>query len=209
MTSITLRAFITSRTAHARGVPTWLSVTQCRYHGTKASASQTENPLSDAKSKPKSSTPLRRSASASLPIRANPTPTRGDIQPIFTVATAERYVLSRLRSHTELPARSQALHEAWWVPKWGAEGKEGEIFVFSNGTVVCWGLGESGANRFVKEIIHRAPGIEVAPLKEPETEELDFVVDPIELSGACSALFQDLTQKYTFCFRLKADEAAG
>ncbi|KAF8905094.1 hypothetical protein CPB84DRAFT_1676855 [Gymnopilus junonius] len=193
MTSIALRAFIslTTQAAHTRDIsrslPTWLS--RCRY-GTKAS--QGENPLSDAKTKPKSATPLRRSASASLPIRANPTPTRGEIQPIFTISTAERYILSRLRSHPELPSRSQALHEAWWVPKWGAEGKEGEVFVFANGTVVCWGLGESAANHFVKEVIYRAPGIEVAPLNEPETEELDFVIDPIELSGAQTRLQGDL-----------------
>ncbi|PPQ64586.1 hypothetical protein CVT26_001984 [Gymnopilus dilepis] len=199
MTSIALRAFRNGCIAHTRhqhlsnSVPLWLWNSQCRYQGTKAAASsQSEHPLSDAKSKPKSTTPLRRSASASLPIRANPTPTRGDIQPIFTIATAERYILSRLRSHPELPPRSQALHEAWWVPKWGAEGKEGEVFVFANGTVVCWGLGESAANSFVKEVIHRAPGIEVGPLKEPETEELDFVVDPIELSGAQTRLQGDL-----------------
>ncbi|KAF8968150.1 hypothetical protein BDZ97DRAFT_1975730 [Flammula alnicola] len=146
----------------------------------QSSQKQSENPLSDAKAKPKSTTPLRRSASASLPIRSNPTPTRGVIQPVFTLATAERYILSRLRSHPYLPARSQALHESWWIPKWGEPGKEGEVFVFSNGTIICWGLGEADAKRFTKEVIERAPGIEVAPLKEPETEELEFVVDPIE-----------------------------
>jgi uncharacterized Rmd1/YagE family protein len=139
-----------------------------------------ENPLTDTKPKPKSTTPLRRSASASLPIRANPTPTRGSIQPIFTLATAERYLLSRLRSHPNLPAGSQALHESWWVPKWGDEGKEGEIFVFSNGSIVCWGLGEAETRKFAAEVIDATPGIEVGPLKEHETEELDFVLDPIE-----------------------------
>ncbi|KAF8149928.1 hypothetical protein B0H34DRAFT_757148 [Crassisporium funariophilum] len=153
---------------------------------------KSENPLSDAKAKPKSTTPLRRSASASLPIRTHPTPTRGDIQPVFTFATAERYLLSRLRSHPELPARSQALHESWWIPKWGQEGKEGEIFVFSNGSIVCWGLGEQDAKRFAAEVIDRAPGIEVAPLREPEEEELEFVSDPSELGGAETRLQGDL-----------------
>lgn len=134
----------------------------------------------DARPKPKSTTPLRRSASASLPIRANPTPTRGNIQPIFTLATAERYLLSRLRSHPDLPPRSRALHESWWIPKWGDEGKEGEIFVFPNGSIVCWGLGEQDAKKFTAEVIDRTPGIEVGPLKEHETEELDFVLDSIE-----------------------------
>lgn len=49
---------------------------------------------------------------------------------------------------------------------------------------MCWGLGEQDARRFAAEVIHRAPGIEVSPLKDAETEELEFVVDPIELGGA-------------------------
>ncbi|KAF8199681.1 hypothetical protein BJ912DRAFT_1020245 [Pholiota molesta] len=134
-----------------------------------AKSPPSDNPLSDAKAKPKSTTPLRRSASASLPIRSNPTPTRGVIKPIFTLATAERYILSRLRAHPDLPPRSQALHESWWIPKWGEPGKEGEIFVFSNGSF-----------RFTKEVIERAPEMQVSPLSEPETEELEFTVDPIE-----------------------------
>jgi uncharacterized Rmd1/YagE family protein len=136
------------------------------------------------KAKPKATTPLRRSASASIPIRATRTPTRGDIQTVFTLATAERYLLSRLRLHPNLPARAQALNESWWIPKWGQPGKEGEVFVFSNGSFVCWGLGEQDARRFAAEVIDRTPGIKVAPLAEAETEELEFVVDPIELGGA-------------------------
>lgn len=154
----------------------------CRYRSSgrpSSSSAQSENPLSDAKSKPKETTPLRRSASASLPIRSNPTPTRGVIQPIFTLATSERYILARLRT-VELPPLSQALHESWWVPKWGKEGKEGEIFVFSNGSIVCWGLGEADAKEFASEVIEKARGMQVSPLKEVETEELEFVVDPIE-----------------------------
>lgn len=52
--------------------------------------------------------------------------------------------------------------------------------MFANGSFVCWGLGENEAKKFASEIIDRAPGIEVAPLKELETEELEFVLDPIE-----------------------------
>lgn len=154
----------------------------CRYYSNSSAAKSppSDNPLSDAKAKPKSTTPLRRSASASLPIRSNPTPTRGVIKPIFTLATAERYILSRLRTHPDLPPRSQALHESWWIPKWGEPGKEGEIFVFSNGSFVCWGLGEADAKRFTTEVIERASEMQVSPLSEPETEELEFTVDPIE-----------------------------
>jgi required for meiotic nuclear division protein 1 len=131
-----------------------------------------------SKPKPKAATPLRRSASKSLPIRANPTPTRGDIQTVFTLATAERYILSSIRDR--LPLKSQILHESWWVPKWGEKGKEGEIFVFANGSFVCWGLGEKDARRFAEKILS-STGVQVGSLKEAETEELEFVTDPNEL----------------------------
>ena len=130
------------------------------------------------KPKPKAATPLRRSAAKSLPIRANPTPTRGDIQTVFTLATAERYVLSKLRGR--LPPQSQTLHESWWIPKWGEQGKEGEIFVFANGSFVCWGLGEEDAHRFATTVLS-SPDTQVGLLKEAETEELEFVTDPTEL----------------------------
>jgi uncharacterized Rmd1/YagE family protein len=115
-----------------------------------------------------------------MPIRTNPTPTRGDIQPVFTLATAEHFLLSRLRSHPDLPPRSQALFDAWWIPKWGKPGREGEVFVFSNGSFVCWGLQEEDAKTFAEQVINFVPGVEVSPLREPETEELEFVVDPLE-----------------------------
>jgi hypothetical protein len=153
-----------------------------------SSSSEASPQAAPMKPKPKSTTPLRRSASASLPIRSSPT--RGDIQPVFTLATAERYRLSSLRAR--LPPHSQTFHESWWVPHW--EG--GEIFVFANGSFVCWGLGEQGARRFAKEVIGRAvsPPAEIAPLKDPETEELEFVVDPTELGGAYNWQGRNLTQ---------------
>ncbi|KAG6333533.1 hypothetical protein ID866_5558 [Astraeus odoratus] len=126
----------------------------------------------DLKQKPKAATPLRRTASASLPIRSNPTPTRSSIRPVLTFATAERYVPTRLRAC--LPAHSQKLHDAWWVPRWG---ERGEIFVFPNGSFVCWGTSETEARRFAKEVL--AP-CEIGSLREAETESLDFVTDPNE-----------------------------
>ncbi|KII90019.1 hypothetical protein PLICRDRAFT_40204 [Plicaturopsis crispa FD-325 SS-3] len=141
-------------------------------------SSAPQDPLADpSKPKPKAATPLRRSASASLPIRANPTPTRGEIQPVFTLATAERYLLPRLRGR--LPPNAHTLHESWWIPKWGAEGREGEVFVFANGSCVFWGLGEAEARRFSAKVL-RNPGVEVGRLDEAETEELEFVTDPTE-----------------------------
>ena len=124
------------------------------------------------KQKPKASTPLRRTASASLPIRSNPTPTRSPIRPVLTFATAERYLPTRLRPR--LTTDSQKLHDAWWIPRWG---QDGEIFVFGNGSFVCWGLNDTEARQFAKDIL--AP-CEVSPLQDPETEELEFVTDPNE-----------------------------
>ncbi|KAF7797096.1 hypothetical protein EIP86_008288 [Pleurotus ostreatoroseus] len=134
--------------------------------------------------KPKASTPLRRTAAASLPIRANPTPTRSTIQPVVTLTTASRYVLPRLRAH--LPPDARVLQEAWWVPRWrpraGADGHDagdGEVFVFGNGSIVCWGLAEADARAFAAQVLARSSA-EVEPLHEPETEDLEFVTDPSE-----------------------------
>ncbi|KAM5535932.1 hypothetical protein V8D89_010372 [Ganoderma adspersum] len=131
------------------------------------------------KPKPKASTALRRAASASLPIRSNPTPTRSDIHPIVTYATAERYLMPNLRS--ALPKDARLLHDAWWVPRWTDKesGREGEVFVFGNGSFVSWGLGEEEAARFAEDVVARS-AVEIARLKELETEDLEFVTDPQE-----------------------------
>ncbi|KAF8507937.1 hypothetical protein JB92DRAFT_657400 [Gautieria morchelliformis] len=147
------------------------------FRGMASSAAPSDPP---SKPKPKATTSLRRAASASLPIRANPTPTRGSIQPVFTLTTAERYVLPRLLASSALPSIARTFQEACWIPKWGSPGSEGEIFVFSNGSFVCWGLGEGEAERFKKEVIQNVPGVQVAPLKEDETEDLEYVTDPTE-----------------------------
>ncbi|KZT00801.1 uncharacterized protein LAESUDRAFT_764329 [Laetiporus sulphureus 93-53] len=142
-------------------------------YSTRQAAAENE-PL---KPKPKASTPLRRTAAASLPIRSNPTPTRSDIRPVFTLATAERYLFQNLRQH--LPSTAKLLHDAWWVPKWEEDNQEGEIFIFANGSFVCWGLGEDQAKKFAWKVITQSKA-EVAPLKEPETEDLEFVTDSEE-----------------------------
>ncbi|KAJ3864126.1 hypothetical protein EV359DRAFT_41744 [Lentinula novae-zelandiae] len=131
------------------------------------------------KIKPKSTTALRRTASASLPIRANPTPTRSSIETVFTIATAQKYLLSRLQDHLysgHLLTGARVLHEAFWIPNW----KQGEIFVFGNGSFVCWGLGEKDARSFESEVLRPVSGFQVALLKEAETEELEFVTDRTE-----------------------------
>ncbi|KAJ3770376.1 hypothetical protein FB446DRAFT_744482 [Lentinula raphanica] len=135
--------------------------------------------INTPKIKPKSTTALRRTASASLPIRANPTPTRSSIETVFTLATAQKYLLSRLqdqRQSPNLPNGSRIFHESFWVPIW----RQGEIFIFGNGSFVCWGLGEKDARDFEKEVLRAIPGFQIAPLKEAETEELEFVTDRTE-----------------------------
>ncbi|KAF4597346.1 hypothetical protein EYR40_007798 [Pleurotus pulmonarius] len=134
-----------------------------------------------SKPKPKATTPLRRSASASLAIRSNPTPTRGDIQPVFTLATAERFFFSRLCASPALPPSARILKESLYIPSWPTTHQNsGEIFIFSNGSFVCWGLGEAEARRFASEVIEKSTGAQIAPLRDHETEELEFVTDPSE-----------------------------
>jgi len=96
------------------------------------------------------------------------------------MATAERYSLLRLQISPNLPFTARIIQDSCWVPRWGQSGKEGEIFVFSNGSFVCWGLDEKEAQRFKTEVIESVPGVELAPLKEDEMEDLDFVTDPNE-----------------------------
>jgi required for meiotic nuclear division protein 1 len=150
-------------------------------------ASDSTLPPPQGSLKPKAQTPLRRTAYDSLSIRANPKPTQSEIQPILTLATSERYLLTRLR--TRLPPTARILHDAYWVPKWcsnqgedvgeGEGRREGEVFIFSNGSFVCWGLGEEDAMRFRRDVLTPARA-EVGPLAEPETEELEFATDPSE-----------------------------
>jgi uncharacterized Rmd1/YagE family protein len=128
---------------------------------------------------------------------------QGSIQTVFTLATAERYLLSRMRNHPELPPKSRKFHESWWISRWGKPGKEGEVFVFANGSFVCWGLEEDEAHRFALEVIGRVPGIEVEPLKLPESEELEFVVDPIELGCEYHSQGQCLTHLFLSPARLE------
>jgi hypothetical protein len=140
-------------------------------------ASETTSPPQGS-FKPKAHTPLRRTASDSLSIRANPKPTQSEIKPIFTLATSDRYLLTRLR--TRLPPTARPLHDAYCVPKWsGGEHREGEVFIFSNGSFVCWGLSEDDAMRFRRDVLAPA-GAEVKPIAEPEIEELEFATDPSE-----------------------------
>ncbi|CUA70854.1 hypothetical protein RSOLAG22IIIB_04336 [Rhizoctonia solani] len=128
-------------------------------------------PPASPKAKPQT---LRRAAQASLPIRANPTPTRGSIRPVLTLATAESYNHHLLEG--SLPPESQRVHAAWWIPNW----RSGEIWVFDSGSCVFWGLSEAEARMFVAEVIMRVKGVEVDKLKTLELEELEFVTDPEE-----------------------------
>jgi hypothetical protein len=90
------------------------------------------------------------------------------------------------------------------VPKWSSSGgggegegegegggevkREGEVFIFSNGSFVCWGLAEEDAMRFRRDVLTPARA-EVGPLAEPETEELEFATDPSECVSYCLFFF--------------------
>ena len=145
--------------------------------GITSKARESSEVVDEAKPKRKAATQLRRSALASLPIRANPTPTRSEIRPVSVLTTAERYNLPQLRG--TLPPSTFFLHGSWWIPKWNANGREGEVCVFENGTIVCWGLEDSDAMVFAKRHIKKAKA-EIATLVEPETEDVEFVTDPGE-----------------------------
>ncbi|KZP00482.1 DUF155-domain-containing protein [Calocera viscosa TUFC12733] len=137
-----------------------------------------QKPSDKPKSKAKPTASLRRGAKDSAPIRTRAAP---QIRPVFTVSTAERYVLSRLGATLPagwkmLPLPEDGFEEAIWIPQWGGA----EAFVFKNGSYVCWGLDEDEAIRFGKEVISSVKGVEVGPLRKVETEELDFVADPNE-----------------------------
>lgn len=45
---------------------------------------------------------------------------------------------------------------------------------------MCWGLEEEEAERFKREVIQKVPGVEIAPIKEDEIEDLEYVTDPNE-----------------------------
>lgn len=99
------------------------------------------------------------------------------------------------------------LHEAYWIPKWKfrdeelGEDKEAEIFIFGNGSFVCWGMTEEHAVMFQNEVLKRT-GAELVPFREAETEELEFVTDPsecVELSSFLEmSLFLQLTLRVPF-----------
>ncbi|KAG8905551.1 hypothetical protein FRB99_008750 [Tulasnella sp. 403] len=133
-------------------------------------------PTKAAKPKPnKSTTALKRVASASLPIRQSPT--RGTIRPVFTFSTAERYDLSQVR---RLPSGAVKFEQALWIPSWTYKGDTCELWIFDNGSVVCWGAGEDTARAFLRNIFEKNPAVQVGLLDHAETEELEFVTDPNE-----------------------------
>ncbi|KAG8857640.1 hypothetical protein FRB96_005658 [Tulasnella sp. 330] len=152
----------------------------------RANASTSSTPTSinsrhnkSSKPKPnKSTNALKRTASASQSIRQYPTPTRGTIQTVFTLSTAERYNLNALNRH--LPPSAIMFEEAWWIPSWRHDSDDCEVWLFPNGNLVCWGGGEEAAKAFAEEFLDRDGRIQVGKLDEPESEELDFVTDHTE-----------------------------
>ncbi len=143
--------------------------------------------------KPKETTPLRKSAFASLPLRANATASRGLIRPVFIITTPSPYTLSHLRR--VLPSGSQLFQDAFWVPRWGSRESEGEIFIFlANGSAVCWGLAEEESRRFAAEFLLSNKDHSSKLLEDAETEDLEFVTDPNEqvIRSPCSCVIDSI-----------------
>lgn len=138
--------------------------------------------------KPKSNTNLRKTAAASLAIRETPTATRGAIQPVFTLSTAERYILPPLLN-TLKSSNATMLAEALWLPVIrgrqtnGNEANDeralGEAFIFENGCAVFWGVQEEDARRLLNDLVRKS-GVEIGRYAEEETEEVEFLTDPAE-----------------------------
>lgn len=144
-----------------------------------APASISPHHVKSSKPKPnKSTNALKRTAYASRSIRQYPTPTRGTIHTVFTLSTAERYNLSALNRH--LPPSAIMFEEAWWIPSWRHNSDDCEVWLFPNGSLVCWGGGEEAAKAFADEFLDRDKKIQVGKLDEAESEELDFVTDHTE-----------------------------
>ncbi len=113
------------------------------------------------KSRPnQSSASLKRTASASLPIRENPTPTRGTIQPVIAFATSERFNFDELSK--ALPQSVRRFEEALWAPV-NVPSSHGEVWIFGNGAIVCWGLDEEASRTFAQNITLRAPHAVFSP----------------------------------------------
>lgn len=130
--------------------------------------------------KPKTTTSLRKAASASQSIRETQTPTRGAIQPVWTLSTAERYSLPRLQS--VLGKEAVVLAESLWIPnlrKSIDKSTGGEAFVFENGCVVSWGVQEEDTRQFIQQNM-TGRGVEFGKYVEEETEAVEFITDPSE-----------------------------
>lgn len=105
------------------------------------------------------------------------------------------------------------MEDALWVPQWEETGPsrggssqkdQGEVWIFGNGSIVCWGLDEEAAHRLVKQVIDR-PGIQVEPISEVEVEELEFVTDPTEYVFSALLLCIELIHPICRTTRLQGD----
>lgn len=54
--------------------------------------------------------------------------------------------------------------------------KDHDVFIFSSGTLVTWGLSAQESLSFLRNFIKADESIEIGPYEEPETEEMDYYV---------------------------------
>ncbi|OLL23314.1 MIOREX complex component 10 [Neolecta irregularis DAH-3] len=97
-------------------------------------------------------------------------------------STAEGYHLKQLLQ--KLPGSKYLAEEVLYLQDYPSKqslsgnhsiSQLNEIFIFSSGSVVTWGLSPSEGDRFVSEMI-RMPEIEKSRFEERETEELPLVI---------------------------------
>lgn len=98
---------------------------------------------------------------------------------------AERLINGKDVPSTSTITRSPAVE---WAENEGVDlrdmgfgyGERGEIWVFSSGSFVTWGLTEEEGRAFLRQVIRGGRNVEINRVspKEYELEEVDFVVDP-------------------------------
>ncbi|KAI8391797.1 uncharacterized protein BYT42DRAFT_558110 [Radiomyces spectabilis] len=97
--------------------------------------------------------------------------------------TAEEYQLSLLEKHLSssstfkvMPLITPDILHIQVDPSQGG----GEMFVFSNGTFVAWGVQENCEQQFLQDCIRKLPGFEIHSIQAIETEDAEYVIDEDE-----------------------------
>jgi hypothetical protein len=101
--------------------------------------------------------------------------------------------------HWPLPQESSAVEESSTGQDVLEEQASGEIFIFESGSYVTWHMSEESARSFGQQVLQQPAGItssfassaaaassgsiEIEKYKEPQTEEMDFIIRTGEKTG--------------------------